>query len=87
MLLTVLLHLGLPSLLLYKTQDHLPMDDTAHSDLDPFKLVITQEKCYMDLLTGQFDAGISSAEVSSSQMTLGLYRTGTNHLTKRRFFK
>lgn len=61
------------------------MDDTAHSGLDPFKFVITQEKCYMDLPTGQFDAGISSAEVSSSQKTLGLYQTGTNHLTQRRF--
>lgn len=42
-LLTSLLHLDLLSLLSCRAQDHLSMDGTAYSGLDPFKFVITQE--------------------------------------------
>ena len=65
------------SLLFYKTQNHLSVGATVHSEMGPPTSIINWEYAPTDLPTGRCDGGIFSTDVPSSQMILDGWQNKT----------
>ena len=63
---------SLLSLLSYTSQDYELRDRTAHAELGPSTSIISQENTLRGLLTCRHDSSISSIEIVSFQICLGL---------------
>lgn len=62
----------------YKTQDHLPSNDTIHSEWGPPLTLPGEENTLTALPTSQSDRGIFSIEVPSSPVTLACFKVTKN---------